>query len=125
MKPTPDASTLLRILAVALNHLYGGWDGRCLALNGRVQDCVEMSCDPVSSHPVVFTAPDGSLAEPVTHARWVQPLARGAGGDRRRRSSRRYNGGDSNVVARQGESRYPTSSQEEIDQPLWRRVDPG
>jgi len=72
MKPIPDTldfSTPRSAGEQSLNHLYGGWGGRATLDWPNSGLRVEMACDPVFSHLVVFTAPDGSLAvEPVTHA---------------------------------------------------------
>jgi aldose 1-epimerase len=72
MKPIPDAldfSVPRPAGEQLLNHLYGGWDGRAALEWLGAGVSVEMACDPVFSHLVVFTAPDGSLAvEPVTNA---------------------------------------------------------
>lgn len=72
MKPIPDAfdfSTPRAAGNQSLNHLYGGWDGRASLEWPDSGLRLEMTCNAVFSHLVVFTAPDGSLAvEPVTHA---------------------------------------------------------
>jgi aldose 1-epimerase len=72
MKPIPttlDFSTPRSAGEQSLNHLYGGWDGRAALEWPNSGLRIEITCDSVFSHLVVFTAPDGSLAvEPVTHA---------------------------------------------------------
>lgn len=72
MKPIPDAFNFSAPRAVgnqSLNHLYGSWDGRASLEWPGAGLRLEMTCDPIYAHLIVFTAPDGSLAvEPVTHA---------------------------------------------------------
>ncbi len=72
MKPVPADRDFARARAFGtqdFNHVYGGWDGRAtLAWTGSGVG-VTLSCDPVFSHLVLFTAPDGTLGiEPVTNA---------------------------------------------------------
>ncbi|MCX7600539.1 MAG: aldose 1-epimerase [Meiothermus sp.] len=52
-----------------LDHVFAGWDGFLRLEWPGSGWCMELTADPVYSHLVLFTAPDGSLAlEPVTHA---------------------------------------------------------
>ncbi|MDX2007529.1 MAG: aldose 1-epimerase [Meiothermus sp.] len=72
MKPIPpelDFRVPRAVGAQALNHVYGGWSGRAvLEWQGSGKRLV-LEADPIFSHLVVFTAPDGTLAiEPVTNA---------------------------------------------------------
>lgn len=55
--------------ATQLDHVFAGWKGR-LRLDWPGSGwCMELMADPIFSHLVVFTAPDGSVAlEPVSHA---------------------------------------------------------
>lgn len=61
-QPRPVGATLL-------DHVFAGWSGK-LSLDWPGSGWrMELSADPIFSHLVVFTAPDGSVAlEPVTHA---------------------------------------------------------
>jgi aldose 1-epimerase len=72
MKPVPDDldfSTLRAVSEQHLNHGFGAWAGRANLHWPGAGLHIVMEADPVLSHLVVFTAPDGSLAvEPVTHA---------------------------------------------------------
>lgn len=85
MKPVPDALAFAPARAAggqSLNHVYGGWDGRASLSWPGSGLVIAVACDPVFSHLVVFTAPDGSLAvEPATHATdGFNLLARGLSG---------------------------------------------
>ena len=51
------------------DHAYGGWDGHATLSWPGSPYRLTMTANPVFSHLVVFTAPDGSIAiEPVSHA---------------------------------------------------------
>ncbi|GMA14105.1 aldose 1-epimerase [Deinococcus metallilatus] len=65
--PDEDYRAPSRIGARQLDRAYTAWDG--LARLDWGKRTLTLTADPVYSHLVVFTAPDGSLAlEPVTHA---------------------------------------------------------
>jgi aldose 1-epimerase len=72
MKPVPADLSFSSPRAVGiqqLNHGFGAWDGHAnlTYLDSGVR--VVMEADPIFTHLVAFTAPDGSLAiEPVTNA---------------------------------------------------------
>ncbi len=52
-----------------LDHVFAGWTGRLYLDWPGTGWRVELQADPIFSHLVVFTAPDGSVAlEPVSHA---------------------------------------------------------
>jgi aldose 1-epimerase len=52
-----------------VNGVYGGWDGQAVLEWPGSGVRLRLEADPVFSHLVVFTAPDGTLAvEPVTNA---------------------------------------------------------
>lgn len=67
--PQLDFSKPRALGAANLDHVFTGWDG-VLSLEWPASDWqMQLSADPIYSHLVVFTAPDGSVAlEPVTHA---------------------------------------------------------
>lgn len=67
--PEFDFSQPRPVGATMLDHVFAGWNGK-LSLDWPGSDWrMELSADPIFSHLVVFTAPDGSVAlEPVTHA---------------------------------------------------------
>jgi aldose 1-epimerase len=67
--PEFDFSQPRPVGATTLDHVFAGWNGK-LSLDWPGSDWrMELSADPIFSHLVVFTAPDGSVAlEPVTHA---------------------------------------------------------
>lgn len=72
MKPVPAARDFVEARAFGeqdFNHVYGGWDGEAQLTWPGAEVGVTLRCDPVFSHLVLFTAPDGTLGiEPVTHA---------------------------------------------------------
>lgn len=72
MQPVPperDFSVARAFGEQDFNHVYGGWDGYARLSWPGSGITVEMRCDPIFSHLVLFTAPDGTLGiEPVTHA---------------------------------------------------------
>ncbi|MBB6097598.1 aldose 1-epimerase [Deinobacterium chartae] len=52
-----------------LDHVFGNWNGRAELSWPDAGLRLEFDCEPVFSHFVAFTAPDGTLAlEPVSHA---------------------------------------------------------
>lgn len=52
-----------------LDHVFAGWEGRLSLDWPGIGWQMELQADPIFSHLVVFTAPDGSVAlEPVSHA---------------------------------------------------------
>lgn len=67
--PAFDFSHPRPLGATQLDHVFAGWKGR-LRLDWPGSGwCMELMADPIFSHLVVFTAPDGSVAlEPVSHA---------------------------------------------------------
>ncbi|MCX7782162.1 MAG: aldose 1-epimerase [Meiothermus sp.] len=61
-EPKPIGTTLL-------DHVFAGWEGLLYLEWPGSGWQMELKADPIYSHLVVFTAPDGSVAlEPVTHA---------------------------------------------------------
>ncbi|MEW6421847.1 MAG: aldose 1-epimerase [Deinococcota bacterium] len=67
VRPGEDYRTPSQIGNRQLDQVYTAWDG--LARLDWGARALTLTADPVYSHLVVFTAPDGSLAlEPVTHA---------------------------------------------------------
>jgi aldose 1-epimerase len=69
LPPEFDFSRPRPLGATQLDHVFAGWKGRLqLDWPGSGWQMV-LEADPIFSHLVVFTAPDGSVAlEPVTHA---------------------------------------------------------
>ncbi len=85
IKPVPSEQDFSRARAVgeqAFNHVYGGWDGQARLTWPGSGAAIDLSCNEVFSHLVLFTAPDGTLGiEPVTHATdGFNLLARGVAG---------------------------------------------
>lgn len=85
MKPVPaerDFSEARAFGTQDFNHVYGGWDGRASLVWPASGVRAQLTCDPVFSHLVLFSAPDGTLGiEPVTHATdGFNLLARGVEG---------------------------------------------
>lgn len=72
IKPIPAERDFGRARAFGtqdFNHAYGGWDGRAQLVWPGSGVALTLACDPVFSHLVLFTAPDGTLGlEPVTNA---------------------------------------------------------
>lgn len=61
-KPRPLGHT-------SLDHVFAGWDGRLKMEWPESKVSMSLEADPIFSHLVVFTAPDGTVAiEPVSHA---------------------------------------------------------
>lgn len=77
-----DFSTPRSLGDQKLDHVFGGWDGRATLAWKRAGAELVIEADPVFSHLVIYTAPDGTLAvEPVTHATdGFNLLARGVAG---------------------------------------------
>ncbi|GIW24347.1 aldose 1-epimerase [Meiothermus sp.] len=67
--PQFDFSQPRPLGGLSLDHVFAGWEG-ILRLDWPGSGWqLELRADPIFSHLVVFTAPDGSVAlEPVTHA---------------------------------------------------------
>lgn len=80
VRPDEDYRTPREIGGESFDRVYTAWDGTA-RLDWGARALV-LTADPVFSHLVVFTAPDGSLAlEPVSHATDAFNLAaRGVGG---------------------------------------------
>lgn len=72
MKSVPaslDFSSPRAVGTQELNHGFGAWDGRASLTYPGSGVRVVIEADPIFSHLVAFTSPDGSLAiEPVTNA---------------------------------------------------------
>lgn len=67
--PELDFAHARPVTGLSLNHVYAGWDGRATLSWPGAGLALELQADPVFSHVVAFTAPDGSVAvEPVTNA---------------------------------------------------------
>jgi aldose 1-epimerase len=72
--PTPipralDFSSPRPLGDALLDHVFGGWEGSLTLEWPQSGVRVELEADPIFSHLVVFTAPDGTVAlEPVSHA---------------------------------------------------------
>jgi aldose 1-epimerase len=83
--PELDFSTPRLVGDLKLDHVFGGFDGRATLSwpgSGATLETLELDCDPIFSHFILYTAPDGTLAvEPVTHATdGFNLLARGVSG---------------------------------------------
>jgi aldose 1-epimerase len=72
MKPVPpvlDFSSPRAVGIQQLNHGFGAWDGHASLTYPDSGVRVVIEADPIFSHLVAFTSPDGSMAiEPVTNA---------------------------------------------------------
>lgn len=72
MKPIPadrDFAEARAFVDQDFNHVYGGWDGQAQLVWPHSGVVLTLACDPIFSHLVLFTAPDGTLGlEPVTNA---------------------------------------------------------
>ncbi|MER3445177.1 MAG: aldose 1-epimerase [Meiothermus sp.] len=69
LPPGFDFSTPRPLGDAAFDHVFKGWDGLLSLEWPGIGVRLQLEADPVFSHLVVFTAPDGTLAlEPVSHA---------------------------------------------------------
>lgn len=67
--PELDLTSPRSTSGLALNHGFTSWDGRATLAWPGAGLALELHADPVFSHLVAYTAPDGSIAlEPVTNA---------------------------------------------------------
>lgn len=67
VRPDEDFRSAHPVGERTIDQVYAGWDGHARLDWGT--RALNMQADPVFSHLVAFTAPDGSLAlEPVSHA---------------------------------------------------------
>lgn len=69
LPPAFDFSQARPVGTTSLDHVFTGWSGVLNLEWPRAGWRMQLTADPIFSHLVVFTAPDGSVAlEPVTHA---------------------------------------------------------
>lgn len=72
MDPIPDEIDFLTprlVDDIKLDYVFGGWNGQATLSWPGAGASLEFDCDPIFSHFVLYTSPEGTLAaEPVTMA---------------------------------------------------------
>lgn len=69
LPPEYDFSEPRALGNLQLDHVFAGWDGRLKLEWPESKVSMSLEADPIFSHLVIFTAPDGSVAlEPVSQA---------------------------------------------------------